>query len=464
MTPFQVDEIRWDDRLIRKYDIQGPRYTSYPTAVQFHDIDPDDVDRHYSEQATASTDPLSLYVHIPFCRHLCYYCACTKVLAKNRDRADDYLARLGTEMALSARHFGNRPVTQLHLGGGTPTFLTPNQMTRLLDWLEIYFQWDPREQTGEYSIELDPRETSTDMLSLLRHRGFNRVSFGIQDFNEATQAAIHRLQPRDQVEPLVDQARELGFESVNFDLIYGLPYQTLSTLEDTLDAVLELGPDRISFYNYAHLPDRFPSQKRIATHTLPDAEDKLALMRYGIERLQGAGYRYIGMDHFARVDDTLSQALANGTLQRNFQGYSTQAETDMLALGMSGISQVGGAFLQNHADLDTYEARLDSGQLAIRRGFWLSDDDTLRRDAINRLACQGHLDLAALGQQHNVDGPRYFAPEWDRMQDLQADGLVDLKDNVIQVTATGRLLLRPILMAFDAYLDHQPTSRFSKVL
>jgi len=463
MTPFQVDDIRWNDRLIRKYDIQGPRYTSYPTAVQFHDIDREDVERHYADLGSHQ-DPLSLYIHIPFCRHLCYYCACTKVLAKNRDRADDYLARLGTEMALSARHFGTRPITQLHLGGGTPTFLTTNQMTRMLDWLEVYFNWDPTLPEGEYSIELDPRETSADMLSLLRHRGFNRVSFGIQDFNEATQIAVHRVQPRELVEPLVRQAQELGFDSVNFDLIYGLPYQTLTTLEDTLDTVLYLGPDRISFYNYAHLPDRFPSQKRIATHALPGPEDKLDLMRYGIERLQQAGYRYIGMDHFARTDDTLSQALAEGTLQRNFQGYSTQAETDMLALGMSGISQIGGAFLQNTADLDTYESQLDNGQLATHRGFWLSDDDTLRRDAISRLACQGRLDLNDLGQRHDVDGPVYFASEWDRMRELKADGLVTLENHTINVTATGRLLLRPILMAFDAYLGDVPTSRFSKVL
>lgn len=463
MTPFQVDDIRWDDRLIRKYDIQGPRYTSYPTAVQFHDIDREDVEHHYSGLA-GCREPLSLYIHIPFCRHLCYYCACTKVLAKNRDRADDYLTRLGTEMALLARHFGSRPVTQLHFGGGTPTFLTTNQMTRLLDWLEIYFQWDPNDPRGEYSIELDPRETSADMLALLRHRGFNRVSFGIQDFNEATQIAVHRVQPRDLVEPLVRQARNLGFDSVNFDLIYGLPYQTLTTLEATLDTVLELGPDRISFYNYAHLPERFPSQKRIAAHALPGPEDKLDLMRYGIERLQQAGFRYIGMDHFARADDTLSQALANGTLQRNFQGYSTQAETDMLALGMSGISQIGGAFLQNHADLDLYEQHLDNGQLAVRRGFWLSGDDTLRRDAIGRLACQGRLDLDDLGRRHGIDGPSYFSGEWEHMQAFEADGLVTLDGHTINVTATGRLLLRPILMAFDAYLGDVPTSRFSKVL
>ncbi len=463
MTPFQVDDIRWDDRLIRKYNIQGPRYTSYPTAVQFHDIAAGEADQHYAG-LNAPDSPLSLYIHIPFCRHLCHYCACTKVLSKNRERADEYLAKMSTEMALTARHFGTRPITQLHLGGGTPTFLTTNQMTRLLDWLEIYFNWDPKMPEGEFSIELDPRETSPDMLTLLRHRGFNRVSFGIQDFNEATQIAVHRVQPMELVEPLIRQAQDLGFDSLNFDLIYGLPYQTLTTLEDTLDKVLHLGPDRISFYNYAHLPDLFPSQKRIATHALPGPEDKLDLMRYGIERLQLAGYRYIGMDHFARTDDSLSQALANGTLQRNFQGYSTHAETDMLALGMSGISQVGNAFLQNHADLEQYENQMEAGQLAVRRGFWLNDDDRIRRDAISRLACQGHLNLDELGKRHSIAAREYFADEWAQMSDFETDGLVTLGDGTIEVTATGRLLLRPILMAFDAYLGETSSSRFSKVL
>lgn len=461
-TAHPLPDVVWDDALIRKYNIKGPRYTSYPTAVQFHDISAMEAEHHLMQQPAQGL--LSLYVHIPFCRHLCYYCGCNKIASKSVQQAEDYLDKLAQEMANTARLFGQRTITQLHLGGGTPTFLNEAQMDRLLDLVSQHYQWRPDATAGEYSIELDPRETSPEMLRLLRNRGFNRLSFGIQDFNESTQIAIHRVQPLSLVRPLIEQAKALDFESLNFDLIYGLPLQTPTTFGETLDQVIELNPDRISLYNYAHLPERFPAQKRLGVIGLPSPETKLQLMQLAITRLQAAGYRYIGMDHFARSDDSLCQALDDGTLQRNFQGYATQAETDMLALGVSGISQIGGAILQNHTDLDHYQNRIDNGQLAIRRGFWLSDDDIVRRAAINTLACQGYLNFAEFDRQNGLNSRQYFSSSLNQLKRLQADGLVQLTAQAVTVTEPGRLMLRPILMAFDAYLDESNQNAFSKVL
>lgn len=461
-TARPLPDVVWDDTLIRKYNIKGPRYTSYPTAVQFHDISAMEAEHHLMQQQAAG--PMSLYIHIPFCRHLCYYCGCNKIASKSVRQADEYLDRLALEMANTSRFFGQRTITQLHLGGGTPTFLNEAQMSRLLDLVSRNYQWRPDAVAGEYSIELDPRETSPEMLKLLRERGFNRLSFGIQDFNEATQIAIHRVQPLGLVQPLIEQSRDLAFESLNFDLIYGLPHQTPTTFAETLEQVIELNPDRISLYNYAHLPERFPAQKRLGMIGLPNPETKLQLMQLAITRLQDAGYRYIGMDHFARADDSLCKALDEGTLQRNFQGYATQAETDMLALGVSGISQIGGAILQNHTDLEHYQNRIDNGQLAIRRGFWLSEDDTVRRAAINALSCQGYLNFADFDRQNGVNSRQYFSSSLNQLKKLQADGLVHINSQAVAVTELGRLLLRPILMAFDAYLDESNQNAFSKVL
>lgn len=463
MPAFNAQSLQWNAQLIEKYNVQGPRYTSYPTAARFHDISVARVNHHYRQQSD-SLEPMSLYVHIPFCRHLCYYCGCNKVAAKSSARGDDYLGWLEREMALLSHHVGQRPVTQLHLGGGTPTFLTVNQMRQLLDRLSIYFDWDPSERSGEHSIELDPRETSIDMLELLRQRGFNRLSFGIQDFNHQTQVAIHRVQPKSVVEPLVHQARKLAYESISFDLIYGLPYQTVSRVDATLDEVLDLAPDRISLYNYAHLPDRFVAQRRISSDSLPGADEKLRILQHSIIRLQAAGYVYIGMDHFARQDDTLVKALADGTLQRNFQGYSTQAETDMLALGVSGISQVAGAFIQNHSQLDPYYQALGEGTLAVQRGYFLTRDDRMRREIINQLACQGQIDLGPVAARFGLDAGRAFSHQWQQLTDMEQDGLVQLSGHRITVTSLGRLLLRPILMVFDAYLSMDNRQRFSRVM
>lgn len=455
--------VPWNDVLIRKYDITAPRYTSYPTAVQFHSLQPVEVQAHLDNQREKQT-PLSLYIHIPFCQHICFYCACNKIATKDKARADAYLDTLEREMALHARNFGHRNVTQLHLGGGTPTFLTLNQMSRMLDMLSIYFDWDPSRHQGEYSIELDPRETSDDMLRLLRARGFNRVSFGVQDFDPQTQIAINRVQSFDLVRDKVTLARELGFSSVNFDLICGLPHQSSESFSRTWDQTLTLAPDRISLYNYAHLPERFKPQRRIDANIVPQAEQKLEIIRDSIQRLQQAGYLYVGMDHFAKPGDELATALEEGTLQRNFQGYSTMSETDMLALGVSGISQIDGLYMQNHHELEPYEDLINESQLAIKRGIFLSEDDRIRQWTIGQLACQGKLDFADLSSRFGIQAADYFQPELVRLTELADDKLVCVTEHGVQVEPLGRLLLRPILLTFDAYFNAEVAQRFSKVL
>jgi oxygen-independent coproporphyrinogen-3 oxidase len=455
--------VPWDDALIRKYDINAPRYTSYPTAVQFHPLQPVEVQEHLEKQRM-NDRPLSLYIHIPFCQHICFYCACNKIATKDKTRADQYLDMLEREMVLHARNFGHRPITQFHLGGGTPTFLSIAQMARLLDLVGIYYDWDPKRHAGEFSIELDPRETTDEMLQLLRLRGFNRVSFGVQDFDEQTQIAINRVQSFELVQQKVEKARSLGFDSVNFDLICGLPHQSSKSFAETWKRTLTLEPDRISLYNYAHLPERFKPQRRIDSNTVPIADEKLTILRDSIELLQQSGYLYIGMDHFAKPTDELASALEKGTLQRNFQGYSTMAETDMLALGVSAISQIDGVYMQNHHEIEPYENLINESQLAVKRGVFLNDDDKLRQWAIGQLACQGKFDLDEASQRFNVDAKSYFAEEWKRLEELAQDNLVSLTETSVKVEPLGRLLLRPILLSFDAYFNAEVAKRFSKVL
>jgi oxygen-independent coproporphyrinogen-3 oxidase len=455
--------VPWDDALIRKYDINAPRYTSYPTAVQFNPLQPVEVEAHLQKQKS-NNDPMSLYIHIPFCQHICFYCACNKIATKNKERADQYIDTLEREMVLYARNFGHRPITQFHLGGGTPTFLSVIQMNRLLDLVSIYFEWNPELHPGEFSIELDPRETSDEILQLLRSRGFNRVSFGVQDFDEQTQIAINRVQSFELVQSKVEKVRSLGFESVNFDLICGLPHQSSETFARTWEKTLELDPDRISLYNYAHLPERFKPQRRIDSNTVPIADEKLHILRDSIELLQKSGYLYVGMDHFAKPTDELASALETGTLQRNFQGYSTMAESDMLALGVSAISQIDGVYMQNHHDIEPYEELINKSQLAVKRGIFLNEDDKIRQWAIGQLACQGYLDLDVLAKQFDIDAKLYFQAEWLQLTDLAKDDLIELTEKTIRVKPLGRLLLRPILLAFDAYFNEEMAKRFSKVL
>ena len=455
--------VPWDEALIRQYDVTAPRYTSYPTAVQFEALQPIEVQNHLDQQRP-NTSPLSLYLHIPFCQHLCFYCACNKIATKDRNRPDVYLDMLEREMVLHARNFGHRPITQLHLGGGTPTFLSTRQMTRLLDLVAVYFDWDPLNQAGEFSIELDPRETSVDMLRLLRRRGFNRLSFGVQDFDHQTQVAINRVQSFELVQEKVEKARELGFGSINFDLICGLPHQTSASFARTWEQTLSLSPDRISLYNYAHLPERFKPQRRIDPSSVPQADDKLRILRDSIALLQQAGYLYVGMDHFAKPSDELAKALQAGSLQRNFQGYSTQAETDMLALGVSSISHIDGVYLQNHHAIEPYEALLTDSQLAIKRGVFLTEDDKIRQWIIGQLACQGRLSLAEVSARFNIDAPVYFSQAWQQLAELAKDDLLTIDADLVTVCPLGRLLLRPILVTFDAYFNASIAGRYSKVL
>ncbi len=464
-TPAQVGSknhrIAWPDELIRRYNISGPRYTSYPTALSFEEWTPD--------QAAAVMDrsdpsaPLSLYVHIPFCRHLCYYCACNKVVTRDYGRADTYLDALEEEMQYAAAWHRGRPVTQLHWGGGTPTFLTDEQTDRLCDMLERYFNLENDPAKREFSVEVDPRVTSADRLEQLYQRGFNRLSLGVQDFNEETQEAVHRIQPFGMVSDLVDAARDIGYHSINFDLIYGLPLQTVERFHATLQKVIALRPDRIACYSYAHLPSRFSPQRRLITSDLPAADTKLAILQDTVHTLQEAGYFYIGMDHFALPDDELSQAWRNGTLQRNFQGYSTHAETELLALGVSAISQLGDTYLQNHKDLAEYQEAVNSGS-AVAKGYRMTRDDEIRRHMIMHLACQNEVILSEVEERFDINVRLYFAREWPVLQELESDGLVRVDDDHIRVTDIGRLLLRPICMVFDAHLSETPSARFSRVM
>jgi oxygen-independent coproporphyrinogen-3 oxidase len=456
-----VQKIEWSEDLIKKYNINGPRYTSYPTAVQFADL----TDEQWSSHIASSNDKtkgLSLYVHIPFCRKICFYCACNKFGTKDQDRANSYLDQLEKEITRYAEQFGDRPVEQLHFGGGTPTFLDVPQMKRLLAMLNDNFNLAPEQ--GEYSIELDPRTAHREMLEVLTDFGFNRCSFGIQDFAPETQIAINREQSVELVEEVVNNARELGFKSLSFDLIYGLPKQDAQTFSRTLETVIRLAPDRIATYNYAHLPERFKPQRRINEDELPDGNTKLTILKQSIEQLQDAGYEYIGMDHFAKPEDELAQALHNGSLQRNFQGYSTYGGLDMLALGVSSISHISDAFAQNSRDLAEYEALTDEKR-PVKLGYILNDEDKLRRHIIMSLACQVYTEFADIENKFGISFTDKFSAEMERLRELEADGLIQLDDHGVRVLPLGRLLLRPILMAFDEYLPTaMKTAKFSKVL
>ncbi|MDH3830106.1 MAG: oxygen-independent coproporphyrinogen III oxidase [Gammaproteobacteria bacterium] len=462
-----AQHIVFDIDLIKRYDQTGPRYTSYPTAAQFHT---GIIERDYRKWACHSNEdpiprPLSLYCHIPFCDTVCYYCACTKVVTKNHQRADEYLEYLCREIALQGLLFDDdRIVEQLHWGGGTPTFLDNDQIRKLMDCIARHFPL-LSDDSGEYSIEIDPRSVDADKLKVLRESGFNRISLGVQDVNDKVQKAVNRKQSRELTQKITEQARELGFKSINMDLMYGLPLQTVASFEQTLDAVIEMNPDRIAAYNYAHLPERFKPQRRIDEAELPSADEKLALLQHTIEHLTGAGYVYIGMDHFAKPDDELTIAQKNGSLQRNFQGYSTHVDCDLVSVGMSAIGHVCDNYSQNVRKLDEYYELLDAGKLPLERGIELEPDDLLRRDVITRLMCNFVLDIKALESKWHFDFYSHFIRELEDLQTMQADGLLLLEDDILRVLPAGRLLVRNICMVFDRYLrsgnDH---SRFSRVI
>ncbi|BES72753.1 oxygen-independent coproporphyrinogen III oxidase [Marinobacter nanhaiticus D15-8W] len=462
-TPSNASEF-WDEALIHRYDLTGPRYTSYPTAVEFTDTyGPSDFVAN-AEASQSSGRPLSLYTHLPFCAHLCYYCACNKVITKKRDKALPYVDRLLKEARLQARLFGpHRPVRQLHWGGGTPTFLPDDVMQRLMDgYLELFnLQWD---EARDYSIEIDPREVGEHTLGALWYLGFNRISLGVQDLNPQVQKAVNRIQPRAMTEAVLTEARQLGFNSINLDLIYGLPYQTPESFAETLEHVIEMSPDRLSIFSYAHLPARFYPQTRIQADTLPSPAQKLTILQNTINRLLQAGYVYIGMDHFAKPNDSLAVAQRDGRLHRNFQGYTTHGDCDLVSLGVSAIGQTEHAYFQNLHDLPAYEASIDAGQLATHRGVRLSRDDRLRRWTINRLICQFELDRALLRETWGEDFDTYFAPEYQRLQPMLDDGLLTDSGGVLKVMPKGRLLIRAICQVFDRYRQADPNQRFSRII
>jgi oxygen-independent coproporphyrinogen III oxidase len=465
-TPlYPASELTIDPVLLRKYDVSGPRYTSYPTADRFVDAFGEAELRQWLSKRTVGgiTRPLSLYVHLPFCATLCYYCACNKVVTRDRSKSAQYINYLEKELALLAPQLGERPdICQLHWGGGTPTFLSRDEMRQLVAMIERRFA---RAQQAEYAIEVDPRATEPGTLELLGELGFNRVSIGVQDFDPAVQKAVHRIQSEELTRRTIAEARASGFRSVNLDLIYGLPKQTLDSFNRTLDKVIALGPDRIALYSYAHLPALFKPQRRIAAADLPSPEAKLQIMTLAIGRLTRAGYVYIGMDHFARPDDELAIAQSQGRLQRNFQGYSTYPDSDLIGLGVSAIGRVGPTYYQNRKELIRYYADLDQDRLPVARGMELTSDDLLRRAVIQALACHFKLSIESVEVAYLVDFKSYFAPELRELRSLQEDGLVEVTPEWITVTPKGRLLVRAVCMVFDRYLrEGRQRATYSKVM
>jgi oxygen-independent coproporphyrinogen-3 oxidase len=459
-----LDDLRWDSELIHRYDLAGPRYTSYPTAVQFHtQIGAFDL-LHALRDSRKALRPLSLYVHIPFCANICYYCACNKVITKDRGRAQSYLQRLQQEIQLVACHVDKRQVVeQLHFGGGTPTFLSHDELRQLMAGLRQHFTLLD-DDSGDYGIEIDPREADWSTMGLLRELGFNRVSLGVQDLDPVVQRAINRLQSLEETRAIVEAARTLQFRSVNIDLIYGLPKQTPDGFARTVDEIIALQPDRLSVFNYAHLPERFMPQRRIDNADLPTPPQKLQMLERTIQQLLAAGYRYIGMDHFALPDDELAIAQEESTLQRNFQGYTTHGHCDLIGLGVSAISQIGDLYTQNSNDLNDYQSLLASDQLATKRGVLCNADDRLRRAIIQQLICHFSLNFSAVERGFGIVFQEYFHDLWPQLTAMNKDGLIQLDATGIQITPSGRLLVRSICMAFDAYLNATNRQRFSRAI
>ncbi|MBL8510108.1 MAG: oxygen-independent coproporphyrinogen III oxidase [Betaproteobacteria bacterium] len=466
MTPTETENagLVIDPDLIRKYERAGPRYTSYPTADRF--IEAYGADAHQTTLATRNLagvpQPLSLYVHVPFCNTVCYYCGCNKIVTRNHGHATQYLSYLAHEIKLTAEQLaGHRRVEQLHLGGGTPTFLSLAEIQQLLQDISRHFELAP----GEYSIEIDPRTVDSEKMRGLAALGFNRISLGVQDFDPAVQQAVNRIQSEAETAAVIDAARAAGITSVNLDLIYGLPKQHVIGFSHTLDRVIALKPDRIALYSYAHLPDIFKTQRQINANDLPSAEARLQIMTLAIRKLTGAGYVYIGMDHFALPHDELAIAAKQARLHRNFQGYSTRPDCDLLAFGVSAISKVGATYSQNVKTLDEYYDCLDRGVLPILRGIELTADDLLRRTVIQSLMCHFALSLEAVEIAHLVQFREYFAAELQMLETMAAEGLVELEDDWITVTPRGRLLVRVIAMVFDRhFMRGQQRERFSKVI
>ena len=451
--------VTFDLDLIKRYDTAGPRYTSYPTAVEFDEAFSRD---SYQQQVDISNQrggPLSLYFHLPFCDTVCFYCACNKIITKNRKHAAPYLANLHTEIALQAALFdSDRVVTQLHWGGGTPTFISHDQMRELMAVTRQHFNLAD-DINGEFSIEIDPREANRETIAVLREIGFNRISLGVQDFNPVVQKAVNRIQSEAETIEVIDAARAEGFRSVSIDLIYGLPHQTPDTFAETLDKIIAVSPDRISVFNYAHMPKRFKVQRQMNDKDMPAPAVKLAILQSTIEKLTQAGYVYIGMDHFAKPDDELAIAQRQNKLYRNFQGYATHAECDLIGLGITSIGSVGDSYSQNRRTLVEYAESLDKNKLPVFRGITLNADDKIRRVVITKLICHFELDIEAVSAELKIN----FA-DYPQLDQFSKDGLLTYDDKKIIVLPAGHLLIRNICMAFDFYMQQKSGGNFSKVI
>jgi oxygen-independent coproporphyrinogen-3 oxidase len=462
---YPASDLTIDPVLIRKYDLAGPRYTSYPTADRFVEAFGEaDLQQWLAKRNIGGiSQPLSLYVHLPFCNTLCWYCACNKIITRDRTRSAKYIKHLEKEMDLVARRLGaDRAIGQMHWGGGTPTFLAREEMAFLVELARRHFTIA---RDAELSIEVDPRAAEPGLMQFLADLGFNRISLGVQDFDAAVQKAVHRIQPEAVTRRVVEEARAAGIRSINFDLIYGLPKQTLESFDRTLDTTIAMDPDRIALYAYAHLPKVFLPQRRIAEADLPSAEAKLQIMTLAIGKLTRSGYVYIGMDHFAKPGDELAIAQAQGRLQRNFQGYSTRPDSDIIGLGVSAIGRVGPIYYQNAKALEQYEAALDSGRLPVARGIELTPDDLARRAIIQALACHFRLSIESIELAYLVDFRKDFRAELAALKKLEQEGLIEIQPDWIIVTSRGRLLVRAICMVFDRYLrERQARASYSKVI
>lgn len=457
------EHLHWDPLLISRYNKAGPRYTSYPTAVEFRPV----MDDFSERSAFARRDrqkPLSLYLHIPFCRHVCYYCGCNKIVTKDTARALPYLALLKEEIRQKRALLNDdHVVQQLHFGGGTPTFLSDEQLTDLMQFLRSEFNFS-KSDDADFSIEIDPRELRANTLPMLRELGFNRLSFGVQDLEERVQIAVNRVQPEAMIAHVMKDARQLGYRSINMDLIYGLPHQTLETFDNTLARIIEFSPDRLSIFNYAHLPERFKPQRRIAAKDLPSADEKLNILGHCITKLSEAGYHYVGMDHFAKPDDELAKAQAEGKLHRNFQGYTTHGDCDLIGFGVSSISQIGDFYLQNQVAMDAYEQAIQHGHLPSMKLLQVNEEDKLRRAVITGLLCHLNVKFAQLDREFNVNSREILADSLDALAPMVEDRLVEVNDEGVFITEKGRLLVRNACMAFDTYLQQHEQQRFSRAI
>lgn len=444
--------IQWDEDLIRRHDLAGPRYTSYPTAPQFRQDYGQAQWLQAVEQSNQSARPLSLYFHIPFCDTVCYYCGCNKIITADKKRAEPYLKALFKEIAMQSQYIKpNRPVQQLHFGGGTPTYLSDTQLSELMEQIAQHFQLE-EDQDAEYSIEIHPNTVNPQRLAHLRQLGFNRLSLGVQDFNPQVQKAVNRFNSEAEVRALVEASRALNFSSISMDLIYGLPHQSIESFSLTVDKIIALRPDRLSLFNYAHMPHLFKVQKQIDARQLPEPQEKLQILHQSIDQLLAAGYVYIGMDHFALPEDELAKAQAKGQLHRNFQGYATHGNCDLFSFGVSSISAINQNFAQNEKDLASYLEAIDSGRLPLAKGIEVNKDDLIRRDVIYQLICHFNLNCEELESKWNIDFSQYFEKELTDLEPLIEDGLLSINKGKILVEDRGRLLIRRICMVFDAYI------------